>query len=61
MMSQMMPIFFLFIFYTFPSGLNLYWLFSTVFGFGVQLLVQRGDNKPQPQEVRVTHERARKR
>jgi membrane protein insertase Oxa1/YidC/SpoIIIJ len=61
MMSQIMPIFFLFIFYPFPSGLNLYWLFSTVFGFGVQLLVQRGDSKPQPQEVRATHERTRKR
>ncbi|MBN1918438.1 MAG: membrane protein insertase YidC [Verrucomicrobia bacterium] len=47
MMSQMMPILFLFIFYSFPAGLNLYWLFSTVFGFGAQLVVQRGDNKPQ--------------
>jgi len=63
MMSQMMPILFLFIFYTFPSGLNLYWLCSTVFSFGVQVLVQKGDGKPQlqAQEVRITHERARKR
>jgi len=45
MMTQMMPVIFLFIFYSFPSGLNLYWLCSTVFSFGLQLVVQRRDDK----------------
>jgi YidC/Oxa1 family membrane protein insertase len=45
MMANLMPLIFLFIFYSFPSGLNLYWLCSTAFSFGVQLIVQRGDGK----------------
>jgi len=43
MMTQMMPIVFLFIFYTFPSGLNLYWLCSTVLSFVGQLTIQQSD------------------
>jgi len=43
MMTQMMPIIFLFIFYTFPAGLNLYWLCSTVFSFAGQLAIQKKD------------------
>jgi YidC/Oxa1 family membrane protein insertase len=43
MMTQLMPIVFLFIFYTFPSGLNLYWLCSTVFSFAGQLAIRKKD------------------
>ena len=61
MMTQMMPIIFLFIFYTFPSGLNLYWLCSTVFSFAGQLTIQKGDGTPDQMRKNQTYERTRKR
>ena len=61
MMTQMMPIMFLVIFYSFPSGLNLYWLCSTVLGFGVQLAVQKGDDTRTIGKEKQTHERTRRR
>ncbi len=62
MMANMMPLIFLFIFYSFPSGLNLYWLCSTVFTFGVQLIVQKSDGQQQlPAQENQTHGNARKR
>ena len=36
MMLWMMPVMFGFIFYSFPSGLALYWLFNSIFSFSVQ-------------------------
>ena len=57
MMANMMPIVFLFIFYGFAAGLNLYWLCSTVFSFGVQLAIQKSDDKKENKP----HERARTR
>jgi YidC/Oxa1 family membrane protein insertase len=42
MMLWMMPGMMLFISYSFPSGLVLYWMVSNVLGIGHQLLVRRG-------------------
>jgi YidC/Oxa1 family membrane protein insertase len=61
MMANMMPIIFLVIFWSFPSGLNLYWLCSTVFTFGVQLIVQKSDDQHLPAKENQTHGNARKR
>jgi YidC/Oxa1 family membrane protein insertase len=41
MMGRIMPIMFTAIFYNFPSGLNIYWLFSSLFGIGQQWLIQK--------------------
>ncbi|MBI4482494.1 MAG: membrane protein insertase YidC [Acidobacteria bacterium] len=40
-MMMMMPIFFTFLFLNMSAGLNLYFFFSTLFGIGQQLLMQR--------------------
>ncbi len=61
MMTQMMPIVFLFIFYTFPAGLNLYWLCSTVFSFAGQLTIQKSAGTPDLTRKNQTHERTRTR
>jgi membrane protein insertase Oxa1/YidC/SpoIIIJ len=61
MMTQLMPIMFLFIFYTFPSGLNLYWLCSTVFSFAGQLTIQKSYQTPDVTRKIQTHERSRTR
>jgi YidC/Oxa1 family membrane protein insertase len=54
MMTQIMPVMFLFIFYGFPSGLNLYWLCSTVFSFGTQMVIQkRDDAREQPDQKKA--------
>ena len=36
-----LPIIFMFLFYTFPSGLCLYWFTSTLLGMGEQLYIRR--------------------
>lgn len=46
MMTTLMPIIFTFIFYKFPSGLNLYWLSSTLLGIGQQWLMKRTQHAP---------------
>ncbi|MDP8256913.1 MAG: membrane protein insertase YidC [Candidatus Alcyoniella australis] len=38
---QLMPLFFMFIFISFPSGLVLYWLVSNILGIGQQLLTNK--------------------
>lgn len=44
-MGTMMPILFTFMFYSFPSGLNIYWLSSTLIGIGQQWLTNRSKLK----------------
>jgi YidC/Oxa1 family membrane protein insertase len=40
-MGTMMAVVFFVMFYSFPSGLNLYWLFSMIFGMGQQWITNR--------------------
>jgi len=44
-MGTIMPLVFTFFFYHFPSGLNLYWLFSTLFGIVQQWLFNKYGKK----------------
>ncbi len=47
MMGTMMSVVFTFMFYSFPSGLNIYFMFSTLLGIGQQALIaKRLKNKP---------------
>lgn len=50
-MASIMTIFFTFIFYNMPSGLNIYWIFSTLFGMLQQWLIMKRnaetEKKPQ--------------
>ena len=41
MMTTLMPVIFTFIFYKFPSGLNLYWLSSTLLGIAQQWMMKK--------------------
>lgn len=43
-MVYMMPVFFLFLFNSFPAGLNLYWTLSTVIGIIQQIIIERKKN-----------------
>lgn len=45
MMMTIMPIMMTFVFYTFPSGLVLYWMVSNLLAIGHQLLIGRGMRK----------------
>jgi YidC/Oxa1 family membrane protein insertase len=40
-MLKFMPIIFLFIFWKFPAGLNLYWTVYTILGIGEQVIIRR--------------------
>jgi YidC/Oxa1 family membrane protein insertase len=54
MMLWMLPIFFIFISVTFPSGLVLYWVISTLVGIIIQYFVTGwGGLRPQAQEAQV--------
>ncbi len=44
-MSTIMTLFFIFMFYNMPSGLNIYWIFSTIFGMIQQYLITRKNIK----------------
>jgi len=50
MMLWMMPIIFTFMFWSFPSGLVLYWLVNNVLQIGQQWLINRGAARPSPAE-----------
>ena len=50
MMTIMMPLMIGFMSFSLPSGLTLYWLFSTIFGIGQQYLI----NKKIPTETTIT-------
>lgn len=45
--ATIMPFAMTFIFYSMPSGLNLYWIFSSLFGIVQQWIVMRQSQKPQ--------------
>jgi YidC/Oxa1 family membrane protein insertase len=47
-MMMIMPIFFGFMFYSFASGLVLYWLTGNVIGIGQQMLINRLMPTPAP-------------
>ena len=48
MMATIMPVLFTVMFYTFPSGLVLYWLVSNVLAAGQQWWMMRGQPTPKP-------------
>jgi YidC/Oxa1 family membrane protein insertase len=50
MMLWMMPIIFTFMFWSFPSGLVLYWLVNNILQVGQQWLINRGPARPSPAE-----------
>ena len=50
MMLWMMPILFTFMFWSFPSGLVLYWLVNNVLQIGQQWLIARSSARPAPAE-----------
>jgi YidC/Oxa1 family membrane protein insertase len=50
MMLWMMPIIFTFMFWSFPSGLVLYWLVNNILQVGQQWLINRGSARPSPAE-----------
>jgi YidC/Oxa1 family membrane protein insertase len=50
MMLWMMPIIFTFMFWSFPSGLVLYWLVNNVLQIGQQWLINRGPARPTASE-----------
>jgi YidC/Oxa1 family membrane protein insertase len=50
MMLWMMPIIFTFMFWSFPSGLVLYWLVNNILQIGQQWLINRGGARPSPAE-----------
>jgi YidC/Oxa1 family membrane protein insertase len=50
MMLWMMPIIFTFMFWSFPSGLVLYWLVNNILQIGQQWLINRGAARPSPVE-----------
>jgi len=45
-MGTIMPLMFIIFFYNMPSGLNIYWISSTVFGMLQQWLIMRKNNQP---------------
>ena len=49
MMLWMMPILFTFMFWSFPSGLVLYWLVNNILQIGQQWLIMRKPTKPAPE------------
>jgi YidC/Oxa1 family membrane protein insertase len=49
-MLWMMPIIFTFMFWSFPSGLVLYWLVNNILQVGQQWLINRGPARPSPAE-----------
>jgi YidC/Oxa1 family membrane protein insertase len=50
MMLWMMPIIFTFMFWSFPSGLVLYWLVNNILQVGQQWLINRGPARPPASE-----------
>jgi len=50
MMLWMMPIIFTFMFWSFPSGLVLYWLVNNILQIGQQWLINRGPARPPASE-----------
>ncbi|MDD4363451.1 MAG: YidC/Oxa1 family membrane protein insertase [Atribacterota bacterium] len=49
-MTTVMPLMITFISFSLPSGLSLYWVISTVFGIGQQLLINKKDGQAKNQD-----------
>lgn len=59
MMATIMPVLFTVMFYTFPSGLVLYWLVSNVLAAGQQWWMMRGQPTPEPAPVAAPRPRGK--
>ncbi|MER3429695.1 MAG: hypothetical protein C4324_01395 [Blastocatellia bacterium] len=53
MMTYLMPVMMLWVMWTAPSGLLLYWLFGNIVSFGQQMLINRMNKTEQPPDARV--------
>jgi YidC/Oxa1 family membrane protein insertase len=65
MMAIMMPAFMLYILWSAPSGLLVYWIVGNFVGFGQQMLINRlvkseDDEQPQPPPKKNETKRAKK-
>lgn len=61
MMGTMMPLVFTFLFYNFPSGLNIYWISSTLLGLLQQMFTNRQiDKEPNKVEEPLKERKKRK-
>jgi YidC/Oxa1 family membrane protein insertase len=53
MMTYLMPVMMLWVMWTAPAGLLIYWLFGNVVSFGQQMLINRMNKKNQPPQTEV--------
>lgn len=53
MMTYLMPVMMLWVMWTAPSGLLLYWLFGNIVSFGQQMLINRMNKTEQPPDTKV--------
>lgn len=53
MMTYLMPVMMLWVMWTAPAGLLIYWLFGNVVSFGQQILINRMNKKNQPPEAEI--------
>jgi YidC/Oxa1 family membrane protein insertase len=60
-MMMIMPVVFMFIFLTMPSGVVIYWIVNNLWGIGQQLLTNRLIGPPAARNVRPPAERRIKR
>ena len=59
MMATLMPVLFTVMFYTFPSGLVLYWFVSNLLAVGQQWWMVRGQPTPEPAPVAAPRPRGK--
>jgi YidC/Oxa1 family membrane protein insertase len=63
MMAVMMPLVMLFVFWSVPAGLVLYWLVGNIVGFGQQFLINyltKSEDDPEPPETKKADPRSTK-
>lgn len=53
MMTYLMPVMMLWVMWTAPSGLLIYWLFGNIVSFGQQMLINRMNKTQEPPDVEV--------
>ncbi|HJS50573.1 MAG TPA: YidC/Oxa1 family membrane protein insertase, partial [Pyrinomonadaceae bacterium] len=53
MMTYLMPVMMLWMMWTAPSGLLLYWLFGNIVSFGQQMLINRMNKTNEPPAVEI--------
>jgi YidC/Oxa1 family membrane protein insertase len=62
-MAVMMPLVMLFVFWSVPAGLVLYWLVGNIVGFGQQFLINhltKSEDDPEPPETKKADPRSTK-